>query len=148
MTDWHAHVTVATVVEREGRFLLAEEWAGSDLVLNQPAGHLEAGETLQHAAVRETLEETGWTVDLQGVVGVALYTAPANGVTYHRTTFFAQALHHNPAQKLDDGIQQAVWMSVEELRDAGTRLRSPLVLAAVEHYLNGHRYPLQMIYAP
>ena len=101
--DWHAHVTVATVIENSGRFLLVEELKGGRLVLNQPAGHLEPGESLIQAALRETLEETGWTVDIQGIVGVGLYTAPSNGVTYYRTTFFGTPLSHDPLLRLDDG---------------------------------------------
>src|SRR5690554_476316 len=94
--NWHAHVTVATVIEDNGRFLLVEEQQRGRLVLNQPAGHLEPGETLIEAAVRETLEETGWTVEVLGLVGVGLYTAPSNGVTYYRTTFFGRPLSHDP----------------------------------------------------
>jgi 8-oxo-dGTP pyrophosphatase MutT (NUDIX family) len=103
--EFEPHVTVATVVEQEARFLLVEEWADNRLVYNQPAGHLEASESLQQAAIRETLEETGWAVALRGIVGVSLYTAPANGVTYFRTTFAATALqHHN--HPLDEGIER------------------------------------------
>lgn len=104
MTDWHAHVTVATVVERDERFLLVEENADGELVYNQPAGHLDPGESLTQAAVRETLEETGWHIELLGLVGLALYTAPGNGITYHRTTFFGRPLHEESTFQLDAGI--------------------------------------------
>ena len=144
--DWHAHVTVATVIENSGRFLLVEELKGGRLVLNQPAGHLEPGESLIQAALRETLEETGWTVDIQGIVGVGLYTAPSNGVTYYRTTFFGTPLSHDPLLRLDDDIERALWLSAEEIRSEAARLRSPLVSQAIEHYLAGHRYPLSMIF--
>ena len=88
MPDWHAHLTVACVVERDGRYLMVEERdkASGELVFNQPAGHLEPGETLAAAALRETLEETGWRIELSGVLGMALYTVPTSGVTYYRTT--------------------------------------------------------------
>jgi 8-oxo-dGTP pyrophosphatase MutT (NUDIX family) len=146
MTDWYAHVTVATVVEKDGRFLLVEEKAGDELVLNQPAGHLDPDETLVQAAERETLEETGWQVQVEGVVGLALYTAPGNGVTYHRTTFHARALEHHPQLELDEGIIRYLWLDYEEMQQQSARMRSPLVLAAVEQYRAGHRYPLSLIY--
>lgn len=144
--NWHAHVTVATVIEDNGRFLLVEEQQRGRLVLNQPAGHLEPGETLIEAAVRETLEETGWTVEILGLVGVGLYTAPSNGVTYYRTTFFGRPLSHDPLRPLDTGIERALWLTPEEMQAEAERLRSPLVAKAVEHYLTGHRYPLSLIF--
>ena len=144
--NWHAHVTVATVIEDNGRFLLVEEQQRGRLVLNQPAGHLEPGESLIEAALRETLEETGWTVEIQGLVGVGLYTAPSNGVTYYRTTFFGRPLSHDPLRSLDTGIERALWLTPAEMQAEAERLRSPLVAKAVEHYLAGHRYPLSLIF--
>lgn len=143
--NWHAHVTVATVIEDNGRFLLVEELQRGRLVLNQPAGHLEPGESLVEAAVRETLEETGWTVEIQGLVGVGLYTAPSNGVTYYRTTFFGRPLSHDPALPLDTGIERTLWMTPAEMHAQAERLRSPMVARAVELYLAGQRYPLSLI---
>ena len=143
---WQPDVTVATVVVADGRLLCVEERVNGRLVINQPAGHLEPGESLIQAALRETLEETGWTVDIQGIVGVGLYTAPSNGVTYYRTTFFGTPLSHDPLLRLDDGIERALWLSAEEIRGEAARLRSPLVSQAIEHYLAGHRYPLSMIF--
>jgi 8-oxo-dGTP pyrophosphatase MutT (NUDIX family) len=144
--NWHAHVTVASVIEDNGRFLLVEERQRGQLVLNQPAGHLEPGESLIEAALRETLEETGWTVEIQGLVGVGLYTAPSNGVTYYRTTFFGRPLSHDPLRSLDSGIERALWLTPAEMQAEAERLRSPLVAKAVEHYLAGHRYPLSLIF--
>lgn len=144
--EWYPHVTVATVVEKDGKYLLVEELCHGRLVYNQPAGHLDADETLQQAAIRETQEETGWQVELLGLVGLALYTSPNNQVTYHRTTFYAKALQHDPEQPLDDGIQQAVWMSYEEMLAASDRMRSHLVIKAVEQYQNGHTYPIELIF--
>jgi len=146
MTDWYAHVTVATVIENDGRFLLVEEQGEHGLVLNQPAGHLEPGETLVQAAVRETLEETACHVAIQGLVGVALYTAPANGVTYHRTTFYGEALREQADYQLDSDIERVVWLGHEEMLAESARMRSPLVLAAVEQYLRGPKIPLEFIY--
>jgi len=143
--DWHAHVTVATVVEDAGRFLLVEEEKQGRLVLNQPAGHLEPGESLIEAARRETLEETAWQVEILGVIGIGLYVAPANGVTYYRTAFHARPLAHQPERALDADITRAAWLTLDEIRAEQARLRSPLVLDAIEKYLDGHRYPLSMI---
>ena len=145
--DWLPHVTVATIVEKDGKYLLVHEHSSQRLVYNQPAGHLEPNETLQQAAVRETCEETGWTVELKGLVGISLYTSPRNQVTYHRTTFFAEAISHNPDQPLDQGIEQAVWMSLDEMKAASSQMRSELVIKSVEQFLNGHRYPLDAVLA-
>lgn len=144
--SWYPHVTVAAVIEDEGRFLLVEERdATGELVFNQPAGHLERGESLVEAALRETLEETGWTVDIQGVIGIGLYHAPANDTTYCRTTFFGRPLQHDAQRRLDDGILRAVWLTAAEIAALGPRLRSPMVARVVEQYRDGHRYPLSMI---
>ena len=144
--DFIPHVTVATVIENDGKFLLVEELADGKAVYNQPAGHLDANESLEQAAIRETLEETGWDIALRGVVGLSLYTAPSNGVTYSRTTFFASAVRHNEDQALDKGIIQAVWLTLDEMRAASDRMRSPLIIAAVDQYIKGARYPLELIF--
>lgn len=144
--DWQAHVTVATVVENDGKFLFVEEVKNGRRVINQPAGHLEPGESLVAAAERETLEETQWRVEILGVVGVGLYTAPANGVTYHRTSFFARPLAFCPESPLDSDIEGAIWLSLEELQARRDALRSPLVLECLQRYLDGHRYPLTLMY--
>ena len=112
---WQPHITVATIVEDQGRFLLVEETSHGKTVLNQPAGHLEADESLLQAAVRETLEETGWEVELTAVTGIYLYTAPSNGVTYQRVCFAARPLRHRPELPLDDGIIGPRWLTREEL---------------------------------
>jgi len=143
---WLAHVTVATIVEDQGRFLLVEEMsADRKQVFNQPAGHLEANETLLEAAVRETLEETGWDVELTAVTGIYLYTAPSNGVTYQRVCFAARPLRHHPERALDDGILGARWMTRDELAVQPERWRSHLVLRCIDDYLEGERFPLTLI---
>ncbi len=144
--QWLPHSTVATIVKQNDKYLLVEERSNGQLVYNQPAGHLEADETLIEAAVRETLEETGWTVQIQGIVGVALYKAPSNNVTYHRTTFAATALSHDPERPLDTDIERAIWLSYEEMLAASDKMRSELVIKSVEQYQNGHLYPLSLFF--
>lgn len=145
---WLAHVTVATIVEDQGRFLLVEELsADKKQVFNQPAGHLEANESLLQAAVRETLEETGWDVELTAVTGIYLYTAPSNGVTYQRVCFAARPVRHHPERALDEGILGARWMTRDELAAQPERWRSHLVLRCIDDYLEGERFPLSLIRA-
>ena len=112
---WQPHITVATIVEHEGKFLFVEEFKANQHVFNQPAGHLEPNETLPQAALRETLEETAWEVELTGVVGIYLYTAPSNGVTYQRICFAARPVRHHADLALDSDIVRAVWLTRDEL---------------------------------
>nr|WP_324257572.1 NUDIX hydrolase [Cellvibrio fontiphilus] len=142
---WAPHVTVATIIEQDNRYLMVYEEADGHKVYNQPAGHLDPNETLREAAIRETLEETGWTIELTGVVGVNLYTAPSNGITYFRTTFIARALSHDPQRQLDTGIIEALWLSYEELVARKHQLRSPMTLQIIEEYRAGRRFPLEVV---
>jgi len=141
---WAPHVTVATVVVRDGRLLLVEEAIDGRQVLNQPAGHLERNETLAAAAVRETLEETGWTVRLSAFIGTYQWTAP-DGTPFLRFAYAAEPLSHDPDRPLDDGILRAVWLTPAELRADPARLRSPLVWEVVADYLAGQRHPLSIV---
>ncbi|MEC3889614.1 NUDIX hydrolase [Xanthomonas campestris] len=143
-TRWHPDVTVATVVVRDGRFLQVEESIGGRLLLNQPAGHLEPDESLLQAAVRETLEETGWDVRLTQFIGTYQWGAPT-GQCFLRFAFVADALAHHPERSLDTGVVRALWMTPEELRAASDRLRSPLVWEVVADYLAGQRHPLALV---
>lgn len=142
---WRPHVTVASIIERDGKFLLVEERADSQLVLNQPAGHWEANETLAAGAAREALEETGYRVNIEHLVGVYRWPHRTKPITYLRFAFAARVLDHDPARPLDEGIVRALWLTSEELRAESPRHRSPLVLRCVEDYLAGKRYPLDLI---
>lgn len=141
---WRPHVTVATVIPRGECFLLVEEDIRGDLLLNQPAGHLEPGEALQTAAVRETLEETGWHVTLTCLLGVQQWRSP-RGREFVRFTFAGEPLRHEPARPLDAGIVRALWLSRAQVAAESARLRSPLVLAGIDAWLEGRRLPLDVV---
>lgn len=148
MTAWTAHVTVATVIEKNGKFLFVEEHTEdvTHSVFNQPAGHVEAGESLIEAAVRETMEETGHLVKINALLGIYSYTPPMfPDRTYYRFCFLAEALQHDVQAQLDSDIIGTVWMSADELAESA-RARSPLVLKAVQDALSGQSYPLSLIY--
>ncbi len=139
------HFTVATIIEDNGRFLMVEELAEGRAVFNQPAGHLEADESLIQAALRETLEETGWDVELTAVTGIYLYTAPSNGITYQRICFAAKPVRHHPDLALDHGIIGPQWLTRDELITQSKRLRSELVMQCIDDYLAGERFALSLI---
>jgi 8-oxo-dGTP pyrophosphatase MutT (NUDIX family) len=140
-----AHVTVAAVVVRDGRFLLVEESVGGRTVLNQPAGHWEAGETLLEAVAREALEETGWEVEPTALLGVYEYEPPELGYGFLRFAYLARAVRHHADRKLDPGIARAVWLTPDELRGEHERHRSPMVQRCVDDALAGQSHPLSLI---
>jgi 8-oxo-dGTP pyrophosphatase MutT (NUDIX family) len=142
---WQPDVTVATVVVRDGRLLMVEELVKGEKVINQPAGHLEPDESLLQAALRETLEETGWEVSLSAFIGAYQWKSATDGRHFLRMAFAAEPLRHHPAQALDEGILQALWLSPGELQAQSARHRSPLVWQVVEDYLAGRRFPLQAL---
>ncbi|MEO8460962.1 MAG: NUDIX hydrolase [Dokdonella sp.] len=142
---WRPHVTVATVIERDGRFLLVEEMVRGQLVLNQPAGHLDPDESLQAAAVRETLEETGWNIELDSLLGIQQWSSGISSDQFVRFTFAGLAVRHHPEYVLDAGIVRALWLGRDEIHAASERLRSPMVLGSVDDWLSGKRFPLDAI---
>jgi len=145
--QWKPNATVAAIAEKDGRFLLVEENINGKLVFNQPAGHLEHGETLIEAVKREALEETAWEFEPEYLVGVYLYPNPHDAdITYLRFCFFGHCSNEDKEQKLDDGIVRAAWLSPEDIKKEQKRMRSPLVEQCINDYLNGNRYPLDVLH--
>jgi len=144
-TVWKPNVTVAAIVEREGRFLLVEEETDDGLMLNQPAGHLEAHESLVEGAARETLEETAYDFTPEYLVGVYRWRRTGRNVTYLRFAFAGRLGTHHPERALDTGIVRALWLTAAEIRACRDRHRSPLVVRCVEDYQRGARAPLDLL---
>ncbi|MBD8873888.1 NUDIX hydrolase [Rhodanobacter sp. DHB23] len=144
---WRPHVTVACVVSDGARYLMVEEEVNGRLAYNQPAGHLEDHERLVDAAVRETLEETGWTVMPTHLIGVHQWRSTEHGEGVIRFSFAARPVSHDPARPLDTGIRRALWLDRAEIAALGERLRSPLVLASIDAWLAGARFPLDALHA-
>jgi 8-oxo-dGTP pyrophosphatase MutT (NUDIX family) len=138
-------ITVAAVTETDGRFLVVEERINRRLVFNQPAGHVERGETLLAAVVREVREETAWGFNPQALVGVYLWRNPSSGRSTMRFAFTGTVADHHAQQPLDRGIVRTHWLSREDLVEREQRLRSPLVLKCIEDYLGGTRQPLETV---
>ena len=138
-------LTVAAVVERNGEFLLVEERVGNAMVFNQPAGHVERGEELVAAVIRETLEETAWTFRPEALTGIYLWDQPEKQRSFLRFTFCGQVISHDPERRLDRGIERALWMSRAQMMSRLSRMRSPMVLRCVDDYLEGRRYPLDVV---
>jgi 8-oxo-dGTP pyrophosphatase MutT (NUDIX family) len=138
-------VTVAAIIERDGRFLLVEEETRHGPRFNQPAGHLEAGETLPAGALRETLEETGWHIAPTALVGIYRWQAPDNDATFIRFAFAGEALRYDAARPLDIGILRAVWLPYDEIVARRAEHRSPLVLRCIDDFRAGRRWPLGFV---
>ena len=145
MRIWKPNVTVAAVVERDGHFLMVEEETEDGLRFNQPAGHLDQGESLVEAAAREALEETAHHFRPEFLVGIYQWPRPVGDITYLRFAFGGTLTGFDPQRRLDSGIVRAVWMSLDELRASRERHRSPLILQCCEDYLAGRRFPLELI---
>jgi 8-oxo-dGTP pyrophosphatase MutT (NUDIX family) len=142
---WKPDVTVAAIAERDGQFLFVEERASGRVVINQPAGHLEEGETFLEAVVRETLEETAWSFEPTGVVGIYVWRPENQPRTFLRVAFAGELGEHDPSRPLDRGILRTRWLTRQQLCEPRVRLRSPLVTQCVDDYLAGVRYPLSLI---
>ncbi|WP_291994038.1 NUDIX hydrolase [Candidatus Accumulibacter sp. ACC003] len=142
---WKPNVTVAAVVERDGRFLLVEEETEYGICYNQPAGHLECRESLIDAVIRETREETAYAFNPQYLVGVYNCRNEARDVTYLRFSFGGEIGAHDAAAPLDTGIVAAHWLTVDEIRARQAQHRSPLVMRCIDDWQAGRRYPLELL---
>ena len=146
---WKPNVTVAALIERDGRFLLVEEDTSDGLLLNNPAGHLDPGESPIQGVIRETLEETACQFTPEGFLGLYMSrfrrTRTGEDITYLRLAFFGSVSEPDPNLELDEGIVRAVWMTADEIRACPERHRSPLVLECLESYLAGQRHPLDLL---
>ena len=148
-TEWKTSVTVAAIVERAGRYLVVEEHTPEGLVLNNPAGHLDPGESPLQAVVREALEETGRRFTPQALVGVYLSRAqrsqPRSDITYVRMAFAGEVSEPLPGCELDTGIVRTLWLTPEELHASAARHRSPLLMRCVQDHRAGRRFALDLV---
>jgi 8-oxo-dGTP pyrophosphatase MutT (NUDIX family) len=144
MAVWKPSVTVAAVIERDGKFLFVEEMIDGRRVLNQPAGHLDPGESLAAACAREVLEETAHVITPFAMVGVYRWHYAAKDITFLRFCFAGAVESFERDRKLDKEIVAAHWLSLDELKHRKDAHRSPLVQQCVEDYLAGRRYPLEL----
>lgn len=147
---WHPSVTVAAIIERDGRFLLVQEHTPEGLRLNNPAGHLDPGESLLQACSREALEETTHDFTPNALLGIYMsrFQRPSTGedITYLRFAFCGELGAAHTDRHLDEGIVQTLWLTPEEIRQRATELRSPLVLRCMEDFLSGKRNPVETIH--
>jgi len=144
---WKPNVTVAAVIEQDGRFLLVEEETADGLMLNTPAGHLDPGESPAEGCVRETLEETAHHFAPNALIGIYMArTVREEDITYMRFAFAGALGGFEPGRALDEGIVRTLWMTADEIRASKARHRSPLLLQCVEDYLAGKRYSLELIH--
>ena len=145
--QWKPNVVVAAIIRQDDRYLLVEEHTEEgNIVLNQPAGHLEQDETLIDAVKREVLEETAWQFQPESLTGVYLRTDPASGITYLRFCFFGSCSHHDDQRALDTDIIRTLWMDCDQMEAASDRMRSPLVIQCLRDYLSGQSYPIEMLH--
>jgi 8-oxo-dGTP pyrophosphatase MutT (NUDIX family) len=142
---WRPDLTVAAIVARDERFLIVEERIQGRLVLNQPAGHVEDGESILAAVVRETLEETAWEFVPRHMLGLYLWRNPASGASILRVAIAGEVTSRESRRSLDAGIVAAHWMTRAALLAQPGRLRSPLVMRCIDDYLAGHRHSLDAL---
>ena len=142
---WKPHVTVAAVIERDGKFLLVEEETDSGIRYNQPAGHLECREALTDAVSREVLEETAYRFVPKYLVGVYNWRNEAKDLTYLRFTFVGDSVGHDVGRPLDEGIIAAHWLTLDEIQARQASHRSPMLMRCIDDWLAGRRYPLDLL---
>ncbi len=142
---WKPHVTVAAVIERDGKFLLVEEETDSGIRYNQPAGHLECREALTDAVSREVLEETAYRFVPKYLVGVYNWRNEAKDLTYLRFTFGGDIVGHDVGRPLDEGIIAAHWLTLDEIQARQASHRSPMLMRCIDDWLAGRRYPLDLL---
>jgi 8-oxo-dGTP pyrophosphatase MutT (NUDIX family) len=142
---WRPDLTVAAVVQREGRFLIVEERINGATVFNQPAGHVEDRESVIDAVIRETLEETAWHFTPRHFLGLYLWRNEDNGRSTVRIALSGDVTTHEPSRRLDHGILAAHWLTRDELVARASKLRSPLVLRCIDDYLAGRRHELDAL---
>jgi 8-oxo-dGTP pyrophosphatase MutT (NUDIX family) len=142
---WRPDLTVAAIVHRQDRFLVVEERIRDAIVFNQPAGHVEDGESILDAVVRETLEETAWHFVPRHLLGLYMWRNPVNDRSTLRVAIVGDASRHDPGRRLDRGILAAHWLTRDALVAQTARLRSPMVLRCVDDYLAGRRYDLDVL---
>jgi 8-oxo-dGTP pyrophosphatase MutT (NUDIX family) len=150
-TRWKPNVTVAAVIERDGRFLLVEEQAGDGLRLNTPAGHLDPGESPAEGCARETLEETAHHFTPTALIGIYMARSRpvaegSEDITYMRFAYCGALGAFEEGRAFDDGIVRTLWMTPDEIRASVARHRSPLLLQCIEDYLAGQRHPLELVH--
>jgi 8-oxo-dGTP pyrophosphatase MutT (NUDIX family) len=145
MSIWRPSVTVAAVIERDGRFLLVQEKSEGRLVLNQPAGHLDPGESLVVACRREVLEETAHQFQPTGLVGIYRWHYAPKDVTFLRFCFLGNLEGEDAARALDKEIVELEWLTPEELKHRRAEHRSPLVEKCVDDFLAGRNYALEVL---
>ena len=138
------HLTVAAIVCLDHKFLCVRETDNGKSCINQPAGHVEPGESIIEATCRETLEETGWRVEPGYLLGFTYYLSPHNGVSYHRITLACRTIVHE-TETIDPDIDAVLWLNEKELRKRSIEHRSPMVMRSVEDYLAGNYYPLEIL---
>jgi 8-oxo-dGTP pyrophosphatase MutT (NUDIX family) len=143
--SWRPELTVAAVIEREQRFLIVEERISGARVFNQPAGHVETGEALLAAVIRETREETAWEFLPTSLTGMYLWRNPRTARYTLRFAFTGELRHHDPGQSLDRPVIGTHWLSRGDLLAREPQLRTPLVLRCIDDYLAGHRLPLSAV---
>jgi 8-oxo-dGTP pyrophosphatase MutT (NUDIX family) len=142
---WRPDLAAAAIVQRDNRFLIVEERIRGAHVLNQPAGHVDDGESIIDAAIRETLEETAWQFLPRYLLGTYLWRNPANGQSILRVAIVGDVANHDPGRELDQPVLAAHWLSREQLLAQPQRLRSPLVMRCIDDYLAGQRHELSAL---